>query len=930
MGPTLVGRSEELSELLGACHSGSGGVVLVTGCAGSGKTTLLEELARRVADAGASVAHGHAVAGGGPFRPVAEALVRVAPPALAAREHLSPFRSVLARVLPTWPAGPQAGAHLVDPVVVLGEAVLELLRAVSTSTRSVLLLDDVHWADRDTLALLEYLAGGLQEVPATIVVAARNDQAVPAALDALRRHARVRTIALGPLSPGDVALLARRTAGGALPPEAEEYLAGVSDGVPLLVAELVTGLVESGTLVRERGGWRTTGALAGGPPPSLSALVEGRVAALAPGVRELIRTAAVLGPELEWRRLAAVSGLDATGVADALRTAVDAGLLARDPAGHVRWRHALTCSAVLAGLTTPERAAIAAQAADALDGEGGVSRALVAELHALGGHPARAAALLVEEARDAVVAGAIATAHDMLERAVVLAAGDSGLLAAIAVERIEAFALATRTEEAVAVADAALGTAAGPDRTALAVAAARACVAGQHFDEAGRYLALAGEPDDPRVGALAAHIALHADDLPGALALATDAAATAEKAGAPDVTCEALEVVGRALRRKDPAASAAAFERAERVADQHGLTPWRIRALAELGAAEVFGATPGGRLAEARTLALDAGMIGTATALDLQSIALTVSSEGMVAGMSSAQRCAQQAGRLGLTGIRAHALMWVARGRVFIDRISEADTLLDEVDRLVPSPLYRSERSHNRATDAWLAGDDQRAAEELDDCVALLRDLPTAPPAPVWGEWVLLRTVLDPVDRGPRAELRDSDVLVQAINRAALAYADAVAAAHAGRTDAAAALLADGDRLLAPYPFLYYRLRTTLVARARNGLLDHIPAFLREAHAWMLARDEPRMTRLCAAHLRRLGLPIPRPGRDDEKVPPRLRGLGVTGRELQVLKLVVQGYGNAEIASQLQLSRRTVESHVSNLLLKTGTRSRAGLAVLDP
>jgi DNA-binding NarL/FixJ family response regulator len=56
----------------------------------------------------------------------------------------------------------------------------------------------------------------------------------------------------------------------------------------------------------------------------------------------------------------------------------------------------------------------------------------------------------------------------------------------------------------------------------------------------------------------------------------------------------------------------------------------------------------------------------------------------------------------------------------------------------------------------------------------------------------------------------------------------------------------------------------------------------------------------------------------------------VTGRELQVLRLVVQGYGNAEIASRLQLSRRTVESHVSNLLLKTGARSRAGLTVLDP
>ena len=85
------------------------------------------------------------------------------------------------------------------------------------------------------------------------------------------------------------------------------------------------------------------------------------------------------------------------------------------------------------------------------------------------------------------------------------------------------------------------------------------------------------------------------------------------------------------------------------------------------------------------------------------------------------------------------------------------------------------------------------------------------------------------------------------------------------------------------------------------------------------------MARLCEAHLRRLGLPVPRPGRYDEQVPPRLRALGVTGRELQVLELVAQGLGNVEIAPQLQLSRRTVETHVSSLLLKTGTRSRDDL-----
>jgi DNA-binding CsgD family transcriptional regulator len=262
----------------------------------------------------------------------------------------------------------------------------------------------------------------------------------------------------------------------------------------------------------------------------------------------------------------------------------------------------------------------------------------------------------------------------------------------------------------------------------------------------------------------------------------------------------------------------------------------------------------------------------------------------------------------------------VSRSAQCAGRTAEADPLLDEVDRLVPSPLYRSERSHNRATDAWLQGDDDRAVRELDSCIAVLRDLPAAPPAPVWGEWALLRTVHDPGDDAPRAELRDSDVLVQAVNRAALAYADAVAAT--GRADAAA-LLAEGDRLLAPHPFLRYRFRIMLVPRAVDGPGD--PALLREAHAWLLAHQEVRMARLCEAHLRRLGLPVPRPGRYTEPVPPRLRALGVTGRELQVLALVAQGLGNVEIAHRLQLSRRTVETHVSSLLLKTGATSRDDL-----
>jgi DNA-binding CsgD family transcriptional regulator len=919
----LVGRDVELAALLAACHEGPGRLVLVTGEAGSGKTRLLTELATRTADAGALVGSGHAVAGGGPFRALAEALVRIAPPALGAEEGLAPFRPVLARILPTWPAGPDAAAHVVDPVVVLGEALLELLRVLAVGRRCVLLLDDLHWADPDTLAVLEYLGAGLSSLSVTVVAAARDDEAVSDGLAALGRHAQVRAVRLRRLADTDAALLARRSAGAELPAGVQEYLVGAADGLPLLVEELVAGLIESGALTRVGSRWETSAS--GAVPRAFSTIVDRRVDGLPSVAREVVQTAAVLGHDVDWPLLASATGLGGTALAEALQAAVDAGLLVQERGGSLRWRHALTRDAVFAGLLAPRRTALAARAAAGLEREPRAGRALVAELHARGGQPARAAALMLQEAREAVASGALATARGVLERAVVLSAGDPQLLVAIAVERVEVFALEGRTDDAVAVAEAVLPMVSGVDRIALVVPVARACVAAGRFDQARGYLA-AVDRDDPRVRALSAHIALGSGDLDGALTVAAAAVEAAEEAGLPEVVCESLEVVGRSLRRRDPAASDAAFSRAEQVARLHGLVPWRIRALAELGAGDIFGTGGGDRLRQARDLAIDAGMLGTATGLDLQDVALSSGIDGVVATTAPAKRCAERAGRLGLAGIRAHALMLMARGRVYADRTAEAEALLDEAERLAPGPLYRSMRFQNRALDAWLRGDQQRATREMDACIALMRNLPAAPPAPLWGEWLLQRTVLDPADDAPRTEIRGSDVLVQQANRAALCYADAVAAGITGDSPTAGHLLAVGDQLLMSRPFLRYMMRIMLVPRAADAGLGDPTPLLREALAWMHTHDEVRMARLCVLHLRHLGAPIPRPGRDTQTVPPRLRALGVTSRESQVLLMIADGLTNPEIAERLHISRRTVETHVSNLLAKTGATARDGLA----
>ena len=123
-------------------------------------------------------------------------------------------------------------------------------------------------------------------------------------------------------------------------------------------------------------------------------------------------------------------------------------------------------------------------------------------------------------------------------------------------------------------------------------------------------------------------------------------------------------------------------------------------------------------------------------------------------------------------------------------------------------------------------------------------------------------------------------------------------------------------------PFFRHLLRGFLLEQTVLG--DPVPV-LHEILAWSSGTDEVRLTRWCRERLRALGAPIPRPQRDLTDVPSALRAVGVTGREMDVLRLVGDGLANPEIAARLHLSRRTVETHVGNLLAKTGATGRGDL-----
>jgi DNA-binding CsgD family transcriptional regulator/tetratricopeptide (TPR) repeat protein len=890
----LVGRDAEVSALVGAALSGPGGLALVNGEAGSGKTRLLDEVATRVDAAGARVLRGHAVPGGGAFRPLAEALAPAADPSLAAAERLAPFAPVLARLLPAWAGAPAAAvvAHLVDPVLVLGEALVELLAVLADGRRTVLLLDDLHWADADTLAVLEYLAGRLPAIGVGVLGALRSDERPPPGLAPLLRHRAVRVRDLGRLGADDAARLVRSLVGDT--EEVAQVLAH-AEGLPLLLEELSAGA-------------------GGGLPEAFADAVARRVDELDAGDRHVVRVAALLGRDLPWDLVPTAAGVDTAAAAGALRRAVEARLLVVAPDGGLRWRHALTQDALLAALTPPERAVLAAGAARALDRPdlAGPVLARVAELHARGGDPDRAAELLLRHAREHRAAGAPAAALAVLEQATALA-GEAHRVP-VALERVEVLALAARVDEALAVGGPLLGRTGGP---ALAVSLARACVAAERFAEARDFLARAADPDDPRVLAVAAHVAAGTGEVTQAVDLARRALVTARG----DTACEALEVVGRALRRSDPEGSAAAFRRAAEIAERGGLTDWRIRALSELGVADIFGVGDGAALRRAGELAAEAGMLGTATMLALQQVAVDNGRVGPVTAAAQAERVAERAGRLGLRGPRAQALGFMARGRVFDGRLDEADALLTEATELAANPVHvASARSLGQAHDRWLAGDTAAALPAYDAAVDLLRRAEATSPTPGWGERAVLRTACHPDDPEPREELRGSDVLVQALNRAALHLCDAVAAAERG--DDPGPELAAADELLRHRPFFRHLLRCFLL---EHTVLDDPVPVLHEALAWAGGTGEVRFAAWCRERLRGLGAPVPRPQRDATDVPPDLRALGVTGREMEVLRLVADGLANPEIAERLVLSRRTVETHVGNLLAKTGATSRGAL-----
>ena len=431
----FVGREMELETLrarLLRARDGFGSVVALVGEAGAGKTTVARAFAAYARGEGACVAWGACVEGesSAPFGPWASALsdmvarvgVRKAARAVgAARGAVGCFVPALRARAATYPLGAR------DERTRLHHAVAQLLARASGDAPLVLVLDDLHFADADSLGLLDHVARHVARAPWVIVLAYREETEAERArtplgesIATLRRDATLERIALRGFAPHEVSeYMARR--GGA--PAHEPLARAVFDetmGNPLFVREMFEHLVEEGALAREPKG---DGPMRGGPRGVREVVVR-RLGRLRETTLRVLHATAIASEPLDARLLARVTDATEPALLDCLDEATSSGLLRATGDDRYEPSHALVRRVIQDATNPARRAHLARRIAEALESSGGSSATIAACYRASSAMSGAelGVAHAIEAAREANVACAFDRAASFLRDARALAA----------------------------------------------------------------------------------------------------------------------------------------------------------------------------------------------------------------------------------------------------------------------------------------------------------------------------------------------------------------------------------------------------------------------------------------------------------------------------------------------------------------------------
>lgn len=385
-----VGREQEielLSAMWEAAKSGERRVGLVSGEPGIGKTRLVTHAALERHSGGAVVLYGRCEEDlATPYGPWIEALshyIEHAPEDVL-RAHVERHGGELTRLLPALgrripdvPA-PKETDPETERYMLFGAA-LGLLTEASSDAPMILLLDDLHWADKPTLGLLKHVVGGSAGARLLLLGTYRDSELsrqhpLTDTLADLRTEHGVERVSLTGLQEGDVVAILEAAAGHEMDDLGlglARQIAGDTSGNPFFVTELLRNLTESGALVQTSGGrWKLKGDPSQlGLPRSVREVVGRRVERLGEESRSALTAAAVIGRDFDVDLLVRIVDQGEDELLDLLEEAVAASVLIErgDRPGAFSFAHALINQTLYEDLGATRRARLHKRVGEALE-----------------------------------------------------------------------------------------------------------------------------------------------------------------------------------------------------------------------------------------------------------------------------------------------------------------------------------------------------------------------------------------------------------------------------------------------------------------------------------------------------------------------------------------------------------------------------------